>query len=231
MGTLDNRRSKFKELSAIDTPIVADGIAKLRARNWTSGFASRDLRCLTPELGILCGYAVTVEIGSMSAETEGGLDEGFVKLCEAITTSCQPTVVVMQERWRHPEFSSHVGEVMCSVFKRIGAIGVVSDGAIRDLSQIRNLGFHCFAPGTIAGYGGLKILRVQTSVTVGGLTIEPGDLLHGDLNGLISVPKAGRKQLLQAIDEIRRSERELLEYIKSKSFTTEDLFKRLGLGR
>ncbi|MHC4873359.1 MAG: RraA family protein [Planctomycetota bacterium] len=215
----------FEEVSAIDTCTLSNAIEKLAVRNRTEGFCSRDIKCLFPELGVMAGYAVTAEVETMSTET-AQLDTTFVDLCKAIESTEEPAVVVLKEVTAQQEFSAHCGEVMATIFKRLGAAGLVSDSGVRDIPEVRELGFHYFAPGAVASHGNFHIKRIQVPVTVGGLQIEPGDLLHGDINGLIKVPEQGMEKLSSCADDVRNAEQSLLEYVKSDSFTVENLYER-----
>ncbi len=102
-------------------------------------------------------------------------------------SSPKPAVVVLQEIGGYPDYAAHCGEVMSTVFTRLGAIGLVSDCGVRDLPEVRALGFHYFARGSVASHGSFRIVRTGVPVTVQGLAVRPGELLHGDENGLIIV--------------------------------------------
>lgn len=207
--------SLIEKLSQIDTPTLCNAIEKLGVRNRITGFANRDLRCWYPEMPVMCGVAITAHVETITAEDDGGLNEAFVDLCEAITAEDGPSVVVFQEVGPHPDFSAHCGEVMATTFKHYGAVGLVTDAAVRDIHEVRALKFQYFATGAVASHGALRIVRTQVPVTVCGLPIQPGDLLHGDANGLISVPKSGRERLPELAQELVAAERELMDLIQS----------------
>lgn len=220
----------ISKLSVIDTPTLANAIELLRVRNRISGFCNRTMRCLFPELGILCGFAVTAEVETMSpdADTTGvEAKSNFIELCSALEAAPRPPVVVLKESGPCPDFSAHCGEVMATVFKRLGAVGVVSDSAVRDIEEVRSLKVRYFAPGTVASHGNFRIVRTGIPITVCGLSLEQDDLLHGDINGLIKVPREFRERLPEMVEKVRRSEGALLEYIKSDAFTVEGLKDRL----
>lgn len=218
----------INKLNNIPTPIVEDAIAKLGVRNCTHGYASSRLRCLTPELGIMCGYAITAEIETLHPNAEEDpTKERFLSLIDEIAKAPKPAVIVMKDSSSHPEFASHIGECMANIFKRLGAVGAVTDAAIRDLAEIKRSEFHCFAQGVIAGTGGSSVLRIQSPIQMHGLQIEPGDLLHGDINGLIKIPAEGRNKLLEAIKCIQDDEREFLDYLQCTNFDLQGLYDRL----
>ncbi|MCX7590247.1 MAG: RraA family protein [Kiritimatiellae bacterium] len=222
-----SHRNLIARLCRIDTPTLSNAIEKMRVRSRTSGFCDSSLRCLFPELGVMCGYAVTAEVETMNPDKEGVLDRPFVELCEAIHRTQKPVVVVMREIGPHREFCAHCGEVLATVFTRLGAVGLVSDAAVRDLKEVRALGFHYFATGTVASHGNFRIVRVQVPVTVCGLHIRPGDLLHGDANGLILVPAEGRERLPQLAAEVVKTERNFIAFVKSGKFSIQQLKTRI----
>ncbi|MCK5155678.1 MAG: RraA family protein [Spirochaetales bacterium] len=219
--------SIIDQLKEIDTPTLSNAIEKLEVRNRISGFADRSLTCLFPELGVMCGYVVTAEIETFSPETKGGLDQNFVDLCRALEGCRKPGIIVFQEKSGHPEFSAHCGEVMATIFQKLGAVGLVSDSAVRDVAEVKSLRFHYFATGKVASHGAFRIVRVQVPVTICGLQIYPGDLLHGDEDGLIKLPERGLEKLPYLTEEIHQVESKLLNYVKTSGFTIDGLSERL----
>jgi regulator of RNase E activity RraA len=89
------------------------------------------------------------------------------------------------------------------------------------------MGFQYFARGKVASHAYSRIVRVGVPIQVCGLPIQPGDLLHGDENGLLLVPKAGLEKLPQAVDQVRNRERELMELVRGESFSLDKLRSRI----
>jgi regulator of RNase E activity RraA len=217
--------SDFDFLLSVDTPTIANAIEVLKVRPWTEGFPSIDLRCLFPELGVMCGYAVTAQVETVS--TGNALaEERFVELFEAVEAAHKPAIVVMQEIGRNPGWAAHSGEVMSTIFKQLGAIGLVTDCAVRDLSAVRRLPFHYFARGAVSSHAHFRIVRTNVPVEVLGMTVHPGALLHGDENGIISIPGEKRESLPEAIEQVLTSERKLLEFVRQDDFKAASLRKR-----
>jgi regulator of RNase E activity RraA len=221
----------LKQLLEIDSPTLSNAIERLKVRDRISGFAGRKLRHLTPELGILCGYAVTAHAVTMAPEPgDRARDvDVYIDLCSELGRLPGPGVVVIQEVGPQPAFSTHCGEVMATMFRKFGAVGLISDSAVRDLAQVRELGFHLFAPGAVVSHGNFRLIRTQTSVTICGLQVEPGDLLHGDENGLLKVPKEGREKLPGIAAEIMAREKKILDYLGQEEVSLEELQKRMTL--
>jgi 4-hydroxy-4-methyl-2-oxoglutarate aldolase len=213
-------------LKTVDTATVSNAIELLKVRPDAEGFASLELKCLFPEFGPMCGYAVTAQVETVS-EGSPEAEEGFVELFEAVEGSLKPAVVVVQEVGGDRDRSAHAGEMMASVFTRLGAIGLVSDCGVRDISAVRKMGFHYFARGAVASHANFHIVRTGVPVHVTGVTIRQGDLLHGDENGLITVPESGRERLPAMVDQILSKERALVQFVRDSEFSAAKLRGRL----
>jgi regulator of RNase E activity RraA len=205
-------------LKTVDTPTLCNAIEALRVRPQSSGFAPLQLRCLFPEFGRMCGYAVTAQVETVtSMEPLSG--EGFYELFDAIDTSPKPAVVVLQEIGGYRDYAAHCGEVMATIFTRLGATGLISDCGVRDVPEVRAIGMHYFARGTVASHAHFRIVRANVPVQILGVPIHPGELLHGDENGLTTVPDVTQAELEAAVDAVRERERRLMDYIRGPEFT------------
>ena len=212
-------------LNSVDTPTLANAIEELNIRPRTEGFAPLDIRCLFPQFGRMCGYAVTAQVESVTRMTE--LDKAaFRELFAAVDASPKPAVVVMQEIGGAPQFATHCGEVMATAFQRLGGIGVVSDCGVRDIPEVRAMGMHYFARGAVPSHAYFHIVRVSVPVQIAGFGVKPGDVLHGDENGLISVPECDIAALERAVEDVRGRERKLMEFVRSSECTLEALKQR-----
>lgn len=218
--------SLIEYLKTIDTPTLSNAIEQLHLRPRSEGFTPLQVRCLFPDFGPMCGYAVTAQVETV---TEGNPREerGYLELFEAVEKSPKPAVVVLQEIGGHPDYATHCGEVMATFFTRLGGIGLVTDCAVRDIAEVRALGFHYFARGAVASHANFRIVRVGVPVTVRGLVIRPQDILHGDMNGLIQIPAEAAEGLPKAVESVRTRERCLMDLAKDPNFTAAQLRGRL----
>jgi len=209
-------------LKTVDTPTLCNAIELLGVRKHHEGFTPLELRCLFPELGRMIGYAVTAQVESMT-QMEARDNRTFLDLYTLVDKSPKPAIVVLQEIGGHGNYAAHAGEVMTTIFHRLGAIGLVSDCGVRDIPEVRRLGFHYFAKGTVASHANYRIARVGVPVQIMGLVVQPGDLLHGDENGLALVPKEKRDAIPEMVDRIRGREGKLLDYVRGEKFTLDGL--------
>lgn len=210
--------SSFIEyLKSVDTPTLANAVEQLKLRPHRDGFTPLELRCLFPEFGRLCGYAVTAQVETISQTGPFDLQQ-FVDLYRLVEASPKPAVVVLQEIGGHGNYAAHCGEVMATFFQRLGAIGLVSDCAVRDLPEVRALGFQFFARGAVASHANFRIVRSGIPVQILGMEVQPGDILHGDENGLLQVPAGFEHRLPAVVDEIRARERKVMEFVRGADF-------------
>jgi regulator of RNase E activity RraA len=207
-------------LRSVDTPTLSNAIEQLKVRKDHEGFTPMEVRCLFPELGRMCGYAVTAQVETYTS-SEPRDNERFLELYKLVQASSKPAVIVLQETGGHGNYAAHCGEVMATFFTRLGAVGLVSDCGVRDIPEVRAMGFHYFARGTVASHGHFRIVRSGTPVQIHGLVVRPGDVLHGDENGLISVPAVDVTALEAAVGKVRAKEKRLMDYVRGADFTLE----------
>ena len=209
-------------LAAIDSPTVANAIERFRVRRRVDGYADRDLRCVFPHLGTMLGYAVTCTADST---TEGRAEgAGLLGLWAALEAAPKPAVLVIKDGGPDPRRGCHMGEIMATTAKALGAVGCVTDGGLRDVREVEALGgFQYFCPGFVVSHGQPVILDVNVPVEVHGLPVTPGDLLHGDVNGLLVVPAGIAAEVAAAAGDVRRQERALLDLIAAPGFSVDKL--------
>ncbi|SRR5579871_918058 len=219
--------SDFVEyLKTVDTPTLCNAIELLKVRPHEEGFTPLQVRCLFPELGRMIGLAVTATVETVT-RMEARDNRTFVELYRAVEASPQPAIVVLQEVGAHPDYAVHCGEVMATCFSRCGAIGLVSDAAVRDIPEVRAMKFHYFARGTAASHANFRIAQVGVPVQICGMVVHPGSLLHGDENGLALVPPESREKIPEMVERIRKRESELMTYVRSAEFTLDGLRDRI----
>ncbi|MEZ5344936.1 MAG: RraA family protein [Pyrinomonadaceae bacterium] len=215
-------------LQTIDSPTVCNAIELLDIRPGHVGFTSNAVKCLYPELGPMAGYAVTVQMETVTQMVPRDPNV-TMKLYEAIDASPNPVVIVIQEIGEYKEFAAHSGDVMTTLVQNFGAIGLVSDCNVRDFNEVKELNFHTFAAGLSASHVYCRIADVGMPVQVHGMTVQQGDIIHGDINGVVNVPKGHDDQMRENIAKVRKSEQDLMARVREGGFTLDDLRERLGV--
>jgi regulator of RNase E activity RraA len=210
---------QLDELRAIDSPTIANAIEYFTVRPRVSGYVGANVRCLVPAGGSMLGYAVTCR-GDSTTEDKDRREH--TDLYRAILQMQPLPVVVVIGDDGDPNkinLSCHAGEMMATTMKRVGAVGLVTDGGLRDVHEIRALGgFHYFARGLVVAHGRPSIYDVGASVTIDGMAVQPGDLLHGDENGITVIPAEIAAQVAAKALEHRDMEQQRLQEILSPDF-------------
>ena len=117
-----------------------------------------------------------------------------------------------------------------NIHRALGCIGVVTSGAVRDMEEVRELGFQFLAKEVLVSHAYVHQVEVAGPVTVGGVTVRPGDLLHADLHGCISIPHDIAADVPTAAQMVEDRERVIIDYAKSPEFTREGLLERFRGG-
>ena len=138
----------------------------------------------------------------------------------ALRAAPKPAIVVLNSVGQEPLRNCHVGDVMGTLFHRMGAVAAVADAGVRDLAGIaeRAPGLQIFAAGTVVSHGDYNLVEVGPTVAVCGITVSTGDLLHGDANGLVSIPHAVAVRLPAAAAKVLKAEAAIVDYIQSPAF-------------
>lgn len=201
-------------LGRFDTPTICNVIELFDIRPRTSGYMDGRIRACFPEMPPMVGYATTATFRSADPPRQGDVYAGIQQQIEALAEIPAPQVVIFQDL-DDPPAGATFGEVMCASYKAFGCAGIITSGAGRDLDQVRALGFPAFTGGTICSHGYCHTLSLHVPVHVGGVTIHPGDLVHGDCNGVTSIPVEYASAIAHACSEFVAAEAVVLDYVKA----------------
>ena len=219
MTTAKLTAEQLAELRAIDSPTIANAIEYFKVRPRVAGYGGATVKCLIPGLGSMLGYAVTCK-GDSTTEDKDRRDHA--DMYRAIRQlQPLPAVVVIGDDGDPAkiDLSCHAGEMMATTMKRVGAIGLVSNGGIRDIREVTELGqFHYFGRGLVVAHGRPCIYDIGATVNIAGMEVHPGDLLHGDENGITVIPAEIADKVAAQAMEVRRTEQGRLKEILGPDF-------------
>ncbi len=220
----------LEALRQFDTATVSNAIEHFEVRDPTAGYASNELICQFPELLPMVGYAVTVT-GDTTRPGDTRASR-LVEVVDLVAEAPRPSVLVIQYVGEDRRRSCFVGDMFCLTMDRLGAVGIVSDGNARDRVGIQGKTphFHMFCPGWVASHGYGCYLDLNAPVSVCGLDIRPGDLLHGDGNGLVTIPHEISHQVAQQAQVVRDEEGQYFDLFETDPFDMQELRRRVGPG-
>jgi regulator of RNase E activity RraA len=207
-------------LLEVDSPTVANAIETFKVRDRCDGFIGGYVKPMFDLGGPMVGQALTVTIGNKPGAIAGR--SGYWAMWDALEKMPSPAVIVMQDVSGSPERYACAGEVMATMAKKLGAVGMVTDGGFRDLKEVEALGLHYFASMPVVSHANFEILDVGIDITVEGQVVKTGDILHGDVNGIVIIPAEVLDGLKDAIGVIREREARFMAFIKSDKFNLAD---------
>jgi len=176
------------KLGTFDTPTICNIIEVFDVRPRHTGYMDARIIAAFPEMPPMVGFAATATFRSSAQPRSGDVYGSIDKQVERFGELSGPAVVVFQDV-DSPCVAATFGEIMCTTYQAFGAAGLVTSGAGRDLDQVRKIGFPVFTNGTICSHGYSSIPQIHIPVHVGGIAIYPDDLIHGDCNGVTTIPK------------------------------------------
>jgi len=218
-----------KELEAlrkVSTPAVCNAIETFNVRPRNEGFMTSEIRCLFPDLGVMVGYAATARIVTDEPPVEGH-QVSRLDWWDYLQEIPKPRVVVFQDLDRVVK-GAYWDEQTANIQKALGCAGVVTDGGVRDLDAMHDLGLHAFAAHVLVSHAYVHLVDFGIPVRVGGLTVSPGDLLHGDKHGITAIPSSIAAEVASAAARLERQDRQIVELCQSPDFTLETLKERWG---
>jgi 4-hydroxy-4-methyl-2-oxoglutarate aldolase len=221
-------REELDALRAITSPTVCNAIEMFKFRPRNEGFMDSTIKCRFPEMGAMVGYAVTAKMKARERPEQSLAPWDVWAEMEKVP---KPWVVVIQDLDYPNPVGSFWGEVNGSIFKGLGAVGTVTDGGVRDLPEVRATGFHFFSSCVLVSHAYLHVVEVGTPVSVGGLTVYPGDLLHGDEHGVTSIPLEIAREVPKAAKGVEERERVVINFARSPEFTADGLRRLLQSGK
>ncbi len=219
----------MKELENYDTPSITNVVATYPNNElclglynpWTvDWYTDERIKCMYPELGPRCGYAVTCIYGlpdpSFNRLT-------FMDVADALDASPKPTILALEQNFP-PEIAGKIGLAggnMTTTMQTLGCVGCVSNGPSRDIDEIRPMGFQYLLSGITPGHGDQAVHAVNVPVAISGMDVSPGEIIHMDENGAVKFPANRLADVLENVKKLAEHEGALQERLKKATNAAE----------
>jgi len=210
----------LEKLLSADSPTISNAIELLKVRPRREGFMGPQIVCRFPDLGRAVGFATTCTIVEYDEKFPPDPKERF-KWVESIAKSPKPAICVVKDTCHRKGWYSHWGEILGTQVQVLGAVAIITDGAVRDLEALHAMGMKVWSEHVVVSHGHIDVGQADIPVEVGGLVVKPGDLLHADWNGVVSIPLEALDRLPHAIDEILTRERKTIRNLREKGYDLE----------
>lgn len=209
-------KETLAKLAKYDTPTICNVIELYDMRPRNRGYMDHRVKCNFPELPPMVGFACTAAFRSDAPPAGGDAYGSIGAQLDQFAKLPGPAVVVFQDL-DDPPAAAVFGEVMCSTYQGFGSAGLVTNGAGRDLEQVRALKYPIYTGSTICSHGYCHLLHLGLPVRVGSLMVNQGDLLHGDANGVTSIPIELAAEIADVSADFLAAEEIVMQYVKGSS--------------
>jgi 4-hydroxy-4-methyl-2-oxoglutarate aldolase len=224
--------SDLASIRRLDTCTVSNVIERFDVRPRNEGFIYDDIQCRFPHFAAMLGYAVTARIRSSAPPTTSppitrGCYYDRMDFWRYLVTLPEPRVMILQDVDRLPGFGAFVGEIHAQISLALHCVGCVTNGAVRDLPAVEATGFHLFSRKVSVSHSYAHIVDFGDAVEIGGLKIRPGELVHGDLHGVLVIPPSIAAEIPKVAATCVAEERSLIELCRSQPLTLDQLGVKL----
>ncbi len=217
----------LETLRKIPSCSIANAIETFNYQPRNIGFMGPEIKSIFPNMGHMIGYAVTAKIVA-DAPPSGHMNVARTEWVDEIMKVPAPRVLVLEDLdWPNP-IGSFWGEVQANLHRALGAVGTVTNGGVRDLDEMQEVNFFAFASCVLVSHAYVHITDVGVPVKIGGLEVEPGDIIQGDQHGVIKVPRDLAADIPAAVKRVEDGEQELIGYANSEGFSVEGLKEMLA---
>jgi 4-hydroxy-4-methyl-2-oxoglutarate aldolase len=218
-------------LRALDTCTVSNAIERLNVRLRNEGFICGATKCRFPQFPPLVGYAATARIRTASPPMAHRCYYDRMDWWNYVASVPEPRVMVLQDADHHPGAGAFIGEIHAAIGLALKCVGCVTNGAGRDLPAMEAMGFQIFSQNVSVSHSYAHIIEFGEPVEIDGLKISPGDLIHGDRHGVLTIPWSVATQVPDEASKILGEEKELLAFCRSPQFSLEELSIRIRRAR
>jgi 4-hydroxy-4-methyl-2-oxoglutarate aldolase len=215
-----------EELDALrqfDTCMVANAVETFNVRLHNTGFTNASIHCMFEDAPPMVGYAATARLRSGQPPMVGSSFRDRGDFWNSILEIPAPRILVLEDKDNPPGRGAFVGDMHSAILKALGCIGYVTNGAVRELPSVRAIGIQLFAGSVAVSHAYAHIFDVGAAITVGGMEVRPGELLHGDRHGVLAIPAEIAAAIPAVAAEIQKAEKNVIDFCRSSAFSVAKL--------
>ncbi len=214
------------DLATIDTPTVCNALESVAPDRRGFGYTVEPLVCTRPELGVMVGYARTATIRAQHPADRRNRPGDYYEYID--NGGPKPAISIIQDLDGDSRgYGSFWGEVNSNIHKGLGCLGVITDGSVRDLPDVAD-GFQMMADRIGPSHAFVHVVSFGGVVSVAGMTVAGGDLIHADQHGAVVIPFDVADQVMDAAAAIARREGVIIKAAQQPGFNIDRLREAQG---
>lgn len=212
-------------LKSVDTPTVCNAIEVAQGGRGFDRFTRGTMLCSDPDAGAIVGYARTAKIAALEPPSEAAeiIKARRMDYYRHMAEGPRPGLAVIEDLDGEGAVGAFWGEINTTVHKGFGLSGALTNGVMRDLGDLPE-GFPVIAGSIGPSHAFVHVREIGTPVTVFGMEVADGDLVHADRHGAVVIPQDDIPKLADAIHKLLATEKLVLEPARAEGFDF-DTFK------
>ena len=214
--------SQFAFLRSIDTPTVCNLIEIVAPERRGAGYTVSHLHCPFPDLPPMVGFAKTVTIRARDKVSGPSYMQKRMDYLDYVAAAPRPSVVVIEDKDDPPGYGAFWGEVQTNVHKALGCLGTMTNGSVRDIPAVAE-GFQMLAGSLSPSHAYVHVVDFGAPVTIHGMAVKSGDLVHADRHGAVVVPAGDIDAMQAALDGLAKQEARIIAAARAPGATVETI--------
>lgn len=220
---------QLERLRQLESSLVANAIEGFDVRLRNTGFTDSTIHCLFPDFPPVVGYAATARIRTSEPPMERRSYLDRMDWWNHILSIPEPRIIVVEDMDPQVGLGAFLGKVHTNIVAALGCVGLVTNGAVRDIQDSRAMRFQMFAGNLSVSHAYAHIFDFGGPVTVGRMKVSPGDLVHGDLHGVQTIPLEIADKIPDAAKQIQEDKERIIDVCRSPECTLEKIRAAIGV--
>ena len=197
----------YRALKGADTPTVCNAIEIAIGNRGFANFTRSQMVATETAAEPMVGRALTATIRALSppADPPHAVRKRRADYYRYVSETSCPAVIVIQDLDGENACGAFWGEVNATVHKAFGLQGALTDGLVRDLGVLP-AGFPVLAGSIGVSHAFVHVVEIDVPVTVFGMAVNPGDLIHADQHGALVIPEDRVAAMPEALRKLEATE-------------------------
>ena len=214
--------NQFAFLRSIDTPTVCNLLEIVAPERRGAGYTTTHLHCPFPDLPPMVGFAKTVTMRARDKVGGASYMQKRMDYLDYVAAAPQPGIAVIEDLDQPAGYGAFWGEVQTNVHKALGCLGTITNGSVRDIPQVAK-GFQMLAGSIGPSHAYVHVVDFGVPVTIHGMAVKSGDLIHADRHGAVVVPVETIDALPAALDSLLKQEARIISAARAPGATVETI--------